>query len=157
MKNNNFKVIGYFDGACAQINPFGHIGTGGYINYDGEDIFTHTGYVPASKKTSNNLAEYLALKELLEFLIRECMNHEEIIINGDSKLVINQMQGFWKIKNGFYVETALLCQKYLEDFPFIRLNWIPRELNTKADELSNVELIKRGIKMFEPKNESVLH
>ena len=48
-----------------------------------------------------------------------------------------QMNGFWRIKEGFYRESAIVCQSlYKEWFKNSNIHWIPRELNSEADALS---------------------
>lgn len=153
MKSSKNKVTAFFDGACAPINPKGHLGIGCYVVYEDEVIFEYSGYEPASNKTSNNVAEYLAFEKVLEFLIREEMQDERIEIFGDSDLVVKQMNGVWRIKNGLYVEVAKRCLDYLNEFSDIVIKWIPREQNSQADLLSNVEFENRGIKKFEKPKE----
>lgn len=56
----------------------------------------------------------------------------------DSKLVIEQLQGNWKIKEEKLKVIATEIQKLLKDSQVqIHYEWIPREKNKVADELSN--------------------
>lgn len=130
----------YFDGACGPTNPGGHIGCGVAI----KDKYNKTIYTISkqftperfSGQTSNNLAEYTAL-----FLgLKWCLNHNIIELNviGDSKLVIMQMKGIFKIKKGTYVEAALETIKLKDKFKKITFEHVKREFNTEADELSAI-------------------
>ena len=69
----------------------------------------------------------------------------QIIVYGDSKLVIEQMFGSWKIRKGAYVPLALAAQRLLRQFKNIKGRWIPREKNEIADELSKSALVREGV------------
>ncbi len=71
----------------------------------------------------------------------------EIRIFGDSKLVINQTFGTWKIKGGLYTPLAYRARELLEPFTNIRGEWIPRDLNGIADKLSKEALKRAGVKL----------
>lgn len=142
------NVFIYFDGACAPINPCGHIGIGCYIEENGNRIFEYSGYLPATNENSNNVAEYMALENALDFILENGMQNEKIQVYGDSMLVIKQMNGIYKIKSGRYFETAIRCKAKVKNIEKILFDWIPREENELADKLSNSELIRRGVKLF---------
>ena len=95
---------------------------------------------------SNNLAEYSGLEAILNYLIEHDLTKSQIIVFGDSQLVINQMIGAWRIRQGFYVDVAYRCRELLRSFPKLELHWIPRGENFLADELSKAELQKAGVK-----------
>ena len=71
----------------------------------------------------------------------------EIVVKGDSMLVINQMFGSWKIKSGLYAPLAKKASELLSRFIDIKGEWIPRDLNDVADELSKAALKKAGVKL----------
>jgi ribonuclease HI len=126
----------YFDGACEPTNPGGTIGAGIYIT-DGVNEFADNFRVPANPKNTNNIAEYMALIKLMELMSdkTEC----KIEIFGDSMLVVNHMNGKWKMGGGAYMEYALKAIPLLlalKQRNEVTLNWIRRELNEKADEQS---------------------
>lgn len=141
---------GYFDGACAPQNPGGHIGIGCVIGFNKKIVHRISDYKAAAPENSNNLAEYMALNRLLDYFIAVGATTKNITICGDSMLVIRQMQGDWRIKEGAYVQTAYICKGKVKLFEKLSFKWIPREQNSAADKMSNSELIKRGIKLFEP-------
>lgn len=139
------KLTCYFDGACAPQNPFGNMGYGYVILENNYILQTYSGFEPSSFKNSNNVAEYLALINCLEFLIYNNQENELIEIFGDSKLVVNQMNEYWRIKSGLYYKYALCCKELFDKFTNCTIKWIPRELNTLADEASKKEFKERGI------------
>jgi ribonuclease HI/probable phosphoglycerate mutase len=98
---------------------------------------------------SNNVAEYSALKRLLELFIKKGKNTSQIIVRGDSQLVIKQMWGTWAMNGGLYIKTALECRDLLKQFPAISGEWVPREKNALADYLSKDALRKAGVKITE--------
>lgn len=132
----------YFDGACAPINPGGHMGMGVVIkDENGNTIHTMRRQIMAEEfpaQTSNNVAEYMALQMGLEWCIKS--NIKEVHVKGDSQLVIKQMRGEFKIKSGAYKEKALETKEYIKQFDNITFELIKRELNQEADELSGIYL-----------------
>jgi ribonuclease HI len=139
----------YFDGACEPKNPGGALGIGYCINeFNGSD------YVAPDVDNSNNVAEYLAFRKVIDSLQdkRGC----KIEIFGDSMLVIMQMTGKWKIKNGMYKDIALRTLplfKQLQQLNDVTLKWIPRELNSRADKQSvlSIENTVKTYTVFETK------
>jgi ribonuclease HI len=136
-----------FDGACEPKNPGGNMGIGAYIEKDNKILFSHSSMIQAKKENTNNVAEYLALKEILIFLLDKKLFNEEIEIHGDSKLVIEQMWGTWKMRKGEYIPIALQCQYMLKKFSKISGSWVPREQNQMADDLSKAALLKNNVKI----------
>jgi probable phosphoglycerate mutase len=86
---------------------------------------------------TNNQAEYAAVIAGLRYLTQT--NYREVIIRMDSKLVIEQLGGNWKINNPQLRELADQAKELLRDFS-VRLEWIPREQNSKADSNANTAL-----------------
>lgn len=144
----NFEI--FFDGACAPNNPGGHLGYGYIIYIDGEYLFSDSFYEPENFNNTNNVAEYKALIEaifkLQDYVELNNIGEYYVFVCGDSKLVINQMKGSWNINNGNYKSFAILAKRLIEKIPNIEFKWIPRELNTEADEMSKQELLKIGIR-----------
>jgi ribonuclease H / adenosylcobalamin/alpha-ribazole phosphatase len=55
----------------------------------------------------------------------------------DSKLVVEQMSGRWKIKHAALQPIAAQARQIAERFTTIRYEWIPRARNSHADRLAN--------------------
>ena len=104
------------------------------------------------KETSNNVAEYSGFLRALEWLYDNELNGHKIIYRSDSQLVVYQnsidprYHHKWRMLGGFYLPVALKAKELLKKFPNLKMEWIPREENTLADELSKAELIRAGIK-----------
>mgnify|MGYP001289772841 CR=1 FL=1 len=126
----------YFDGA-SRGNP-GPASLGGVI-YDSlkeEKI----NYKKAIGVATNNYAEYQALLVGIKVCIK--YDIKEVNIYGDSKLVIEQVKGNWKVKSDTLRPIYLEIQKHItpEYFTKITFNHVRRHLNKRADELANVAL-----------------
>ena len=143
-------IEAYIDGCCEPVNPGGVAAYGVVVLRDGGKIYQASKiFLPRKgreRETSNNVAEYSGLKHLLGFLLQAGLDQETIKVYSDSRLVIEQMWGTWRIKAGFYVPIALECRNLLKSFPRTFGQWIPRERNELADELSKAELIRAGVK-----------
>lgn len=91
---------------------------------------------------TNNEAEYnaliLGLTKALELGITE------IDVEGDSNLVVNQVQGLWKVKVPRLVPLQSKANKLLWKFKKWSVNHVPREENTDADRLSKEALQVKG-------------
>ena len=89
---------------------------------------------------SNNVAEYAGLLAGLEGALR-LDPAPDIEVRMDSKLVVEQMSGRWKIKHEDMRRLAGQCQdvvrRILAGGGRVRYTWIPREKNKAADALSN--------------------
>lgn len=86
---------------------------------------------------TNNQAEYSAVIAGLRYLSQT--THRSITIRMDSKLVVEQLSGNWKINNSQLRELADQAKELLRDYEY-QLQWIPREENHKADANANLAL-----------------
>lgn len=91
--------------------------------------------------TTNNVAEYLAVKEALQFMISNNMERQDIDFFLDSELVVKQLNGVYRIKDknlqtiSFDIKT--LITKWGRS---IRFTHVKREQNKQADKLVNTAL-----------------
>ena len=145
-------IEGWFDACCEPRNPGGHVGWGALLKFDHQQFWTGSGYFPATREMSNNFGEYSAVVGLLDEIYRRQLLGLDgpIAIRGDSKLVIMQLQGKWKVHGGLYVPMHLEAKRKLRMVSVlcggqIRLEWVPREQNNECDVLSKGELLKRHI------------
>lgn len=84
---------------------------------------------------TNNVAEYRAVVVGLT----EAFRHNpkaKVTVRMDSKLVVEQMSGNWKIKHPDMQVLAIEVQKLIAG-KNVEWTWIPRELNSRADALAN--------------------
>jgi ribonuclease H / adenosylcobalamin/alpha-ribazole phosphatase len=86
---------------------------------------------------SNNVAEYRGLIAGLR-MAAEVAPEADIEVRMDSKLVVEQMSGRWKIKHPDMKPLAMEANRLA---PFgTTYTWVPRELNKHADRLANEAL-----------------
>ncbi|GGS51360.1 bifunctional RNase H/acid phosphatase [Planobispora rosea] len=85
---------------------------------------------------TNNVAEYRGLIAGLRSLLDLAGDGAAVEVRMDSKLVIEQMAGRWKIKNEglrpLALEAGALARRLR-----VAWRWIPRERNREADRLAN--------------------
>jgi probable phosphoglycerate mutase len=86
---------------------------------------------------SNNVAEYSGLVAGLE-LYRDHAPGADLEVRMDSKLVIEQMSGNWKIKHANLRPLAMRAKQLAP--PLTVWTWVPREQNKAADRLANVAM-----------------
>ena len=128
---NNLSLNLYTDGACRG-NP-GLGGAGAVLLDDGGNIFA------AIKKSlglcTNNIAEYKALiLGLEEALKRHC---RKLRIFLDSELLVNQINGKYKVKNENLKILMGDVRKLLSCFDSYTVEHVDRSKNQLADRLAN--------------------
>ncbi len=131
--------MGYFDGATNP-NP-GELGLGACIvDHKGDEVIATSSYRPYG---TNNEAEYLSLILLLKMAKKAGI--KELECYGDSKLIINQVNGVFNVSDKFrpYHNEVLSLSSSFESISF---NWVKRDLNIRADALSKAGLSMKGSK-----------
>ncbi len=88
--------------------------------------------------TTNNEAEYRALIEGLRAV--KDWNPDRLEIYLDSKLVVEQMNGAWKIKARELMPLNMQAKELLRQFPDVRIAHVERSKNRGADHLANVAI-----------------
>lgn len=94
-------------------------------------------------KATNNVAEYQGLINALELAIEVAKIRGvaaadlEIQVRMDSKLVVEQMSGRWKIKHPDMKPLAARVKELEATLAAVTYNWVPRAQNKRADELAN--------------------
>jgi ribonuclease HI len=132
----------WFDGA-AWPNPGGHGAFGALVRRHGKIIFSASEYLGQGAHITNNVAEYAGAIAVLRFLIREGI--QSATVYGDSRMVIQQLNGQIKAKHGVYIPQYREARELRAKLPDVRLVWISRGQNTEADALS-----KDPLKSFLP-------
>jgi len=130
------NLKGYFDGGCWG-NPYGKTGYGWVVSDDGYFNAHGFGYLGKGDRMSNNSGEYMGLFRMLEYLKSKGMTKERIVVHGDSKLVVMQMDGHWRVKDGIYVWAFQKAYLMSKEFKNLKFKWVPRYKNVYADSLSS--------------------
>lgn len=87
---------------------------------------------------TNNQAEYEALIRALEAAAD--YGFDELILKGDSQLVVKQVRGEWNTNDPTLREKRVRVRELLERFDEWSIDHVPREINARADELLNEAL-----------------
>ena len=130
-----------YDGACEPVNP-GGVATYGYVivSHGAEQSFG-TGVVGEGEGMTNNVAEYSGLIEGMKAVSEVIKSGDTIEIRSDSQLAVRQMNGIYKVRSERIrplYEEAQKLKKALEEIGIqVRIKWVPREQNERADYLSH--------------------
>lgn len=125
-------IVIYTDGG-ARGNP-GPAGAGAVILKDGAVIAEVKKYLGPVQ--TNNWAEYEAVVIAL-LKAKELGLTGDIEFRLDSKLVVEQLMGNWKIKEPTLKPQVAKVKELLADFGTVRFGYVPREQNKEADRLVN--------------------
>jgi ribonuclease HI len=89
-------------------------------------------------ETTNNVAEYTALIEGLKLALERGVTDIEVKL--DSKLVVHQLNGEWKIKSDALRGLAVEAKRLLNRFHSSKVEHVARAGNAAADALVNQAL-----------------
>ncbi|ROP38305.1 bifunctional RNase H/acid phosphatase [Saccharothrix texasensis] len=84
---------------------------------------------------TNNVAEYQGLIAGLRAAAE--LGASEVSVRMDSKLVVEQMSGRWKVKHPSMQPLVAQAREVARAFDRVAYEWIPRERNQRADRLAN--------------------
>lgn len=136
----------YCDGGSRSNPGPSGLGVAGYhVGLDGkpECIFEKGVFL---ENCSNNFAEYLALIQALNYAIEA--DYQNVELFSDSKLIVEQVNGRWKVKSNDLKELAQSAisrvQQMRKSGWQVKLTWIPREKNVHADSLANLAMDRKS-------------
>ncbi|QRP44988.1 bifunctional RNase H/acid phosphatase [Amycolatopsis sp. FDAARGOS 1241] len=101
----------------------------------GEVLAEHHEYLGV---VTNNVAEYNGLIAGLTAAAE--LGASTVDVRMDSKLVVEQMSGRWKIKHAALQPLAQRARELADRFDRVTYMWIPRAENSHADRLANVAM-----------------
>ncbi|MEU5405589.1 bifunctional RNase H/acid phosphatase [Nocardia asteroides] len=84
---------------------------------------------------TNNVAEYRGLIAGLAAAAE--LGARVVAVRMDSKLVVEQMSGRWKVKHPSMIPLAEQARALVAGFDRVSFTWIPRAQNSHADRLAN--------------------
>ena len=129
----------FFDG-CSKGNP-GESGAGAVIFCDDKEVYTESFFVGV--RETNNVAEYTGLIMGLSYAVDN--NIDNIIVKGDSNLVIRQMKGEFQVKSPKIMPYYQEAKKLSDKIKHIRYEHVYRDNNKRADELANDAVLLRFV------------
>ena len=135
------KIIIYTDGG-SRGNP-GAAGIGVvFCNEKGQIIKKFGEYL--GDNLTNNEAEYQAvifgLKKFKALFGKQIAEVSEVEVRSDSELLVNQMNGKYKLENEKIQKFFIEIWNLKIDFKEVKFKAIPREKNREADRLVNEAL-----------------
>ncbi len=86
-------------------------------------------------RATNNVAEYRGLIAGLDEAVH--LGATEVAVSMDSKLVVEQMAGRWRVKHPDLAALHAQARTLASRFDRISYTWIPRAQNSHADRLAN--------------------
>jgi len=130
------KLLLYTDGG-SRSNP-GPAAMGMVLMNEAEKVLAQKGQFLGER--TNNEAEYLALiwgmTEALAY------SPEELVCHLDSELVVNQLNGFYRIRKPHLQPLARQAKALEKQLGEVSYVYVPREENALADSLVNEALDK---------------
>ena len=116
------------------------------VRDEGEILIKSSAFI--GNFVTNNIAEYEALIKALELASKT--TREEITCVLDSELVVNQLLGKYRVRDGKLLPLFLKVQKLQDNFKKIKYVHTSREdvFQQMVDELVNEELTSRGFKKY---------
>ena len=135
------EVIIYADGACEPFNPNG-VATYAIVVLDaltGEVLDEKAEVIAIGNGATNNLAELMAVGAAIKWALEHGV--AKVTIKTDSQLVVNLLTGLWRptptkpYYPAFRDATRLLNEAERKGIE-VRLEWVPRQENQRADFLS---------------------
>lgn len=123
-----------FDG-CSKGNP-GPSACGAVLYKNNVEFWSGSKFLGYNE--TNNYAEYMGLIIGLQKAIE--LNIKELSVEGDSLIVIKQLNGQYKVKSSNISELNKLAMKLKSKFNIISFNHVYRENNKRADELCNIKI-----------------
>ncbi|HXY71492.1 MAG TPA: reverse transcriptase-like protein [Actinomycetota bacterium] len=84
---------------------------------------------------TNNVAEYRAAIAGLER--SAALGGRRILLRSDSRLLVEQLQGHWRVKNPTLIALHTEARRLAKGFDSVGYEHVPRELNKHADRLAN--------------------
>ncbi len=134
----------HFDGACQPptgpgIAAFGFTIQGPDVDIEECGLATR----PFSEHSTNNVAEYVGAIRALEWL-RAHGYRGPVVLRGDSQLVIRQMTGEYEVRTEHLKAYHDRLEQLAREFAAVTWEWIPREQNQRADELSKQAIEDAG-------------
>lgn len=137
------ELLLHVDGGCEPRNP-GGIATCGWAIFHNSTLLveSHKVVKDGGPLATNNYAEYCALGLALRWL-NENGWRGILRIKADSKLLVEQVNSRWKCKAEHLIPLREKIWQIFEELELkldsnCFLQWVPREQNTCADELTNI-------------------
>lgn len=132
-------MISIFTDGGSRGNP-GEAGIGVFAREGDKVLFELSEYLGVQ---TNNVAEYTAVIRALETVVERGFTGSRVHFFLDSKLVVEQVQGNWKVKEAHLQQLVDRVRVLAAQCAHITYTHIPREKNKEADRLANEAMDRR--------------
>lgn len=135
----------YCDGACNNKldKPAMGMGVAVYINEEYQEELSRAFKIEPEvreEKLTSNVAEWFAAMEGMKIAADLIKDVHLIFVYSDSQVITSQFNGDYAIRKEEFEEYFKVAHTYAQIAGVSKMTWIPREENTKADELSKIGL-----------------
>ena len=127
----------HVDGSVLPQNPGGVVGYGWHAD-TGDSGFGIA--FEGGDSATNNIGEYTSVAAALIWVLSQRISSITVTIKSDSELLVNQLNGLWRVKHANLKPIAAIVHMMIETLNGREIEvvaeWIPREENKVADDLS---------------------
>jgi ribonuclease HI len=131
------RLTMFFDAGVRSGNP--GVAAVGVYTYLADDPFgMELRYAKLIGHHTNNEAEWLGLLELLGIALQYGTSLEELNIKSDSKLVVNQARGEWRVRNNLiplHERASEMAQQLVHRGCKVTIEHVRRQYNKDADAI----------------------
>jgi len=135
MFSKNNPIIIHTDGGA--VNNPGQAGIAAVIKLPNELLWRE--YCQSIGETTNNIAEYqaviFALRKVKKLIGNKNCKNAKIKLYSDSQLLINHLNGKYKLKEKSLFPLFVEIWNLKQDFGEVDFSYVPREKNKQADRL----------------------
>ena len=104
-------------------------GYGSYVITSDDEVVQAVDRMEHGDRLTNNQAEYMTLIAALKSLAADLGEHSkqaDVVIHGDSQLVVKQINGEWKVKHANMVPLVKEARELFKAFRSCTITWHPR-------------------------------
>ncbi|MBU03347.1 MAG: hypothetical protein CME55_08645 [Halieaceae bacterium] len=114
-------------------------GFGWLLTKKGKSGFSSQKAFRQIEPSTNNVAEWLAVVDAVEYAKKHLHDAKFVIIETDSELVVKQVAGEYQVKDQRLKAIKAQYNRIVNNVPFsVQVKHIPREKNQMADSLSKL-------------------
>lgn len=99
-----------------------------------------------NRAEDNHILEFLAMREALNYVIKQGYHQQTLAIYSDSKIVVQSIDKAY-VKDALYHPILTEILELMDHISLVFVKWIPEKQNRGADQLARQALLKQGIVM----------
>ena len=131
-------MVIFVDGSVSS-NPGGIVGYGWHCVETGDEGMGVA--YQGGESATNNASEWMSAAAALIYVLGQYYDvKDEVTIRSDSELLVNQLNGLWRVKHSNLKPIAAIVNLLIEELESRNMTvvaeWVPRDQNRIADALS---------------------